>query len=110
MWKAFRCTALVRTVLALVLALGDLNPAFAEIVITGVVVSIADGDTLTLLDGSRQEHRVRLAGIDAPEKRQDFGQRAKQSLSAMSYLATVHGTKSDRYGRVLGRVYVGVWT
>lgn len=95
--------------LALVVALGGVHPAFAEVVITGVVVGIADGDTLTLLDARRQQHRVRLAGIDAPEKRQAFGQRAKQSLSAMAYLrlATVHGTKSDRYGRLLGKVIVG---
>jgi endonuclease YncB( thermonuclease family) len=45
------------------------------------VVAVADGDTLTILDAGRQQRRIRLAEIDAPEKRQPFGQRSKQSLS-----------------------------
>lgn len=48
---------------------------------TGKVVSAADGDTITVLDSSKTQHKVRLAGIDAPEKAQAFGNRSKQSLS-----------------------------
>lgn len=40
--------------------------------LTGVVVALSDGDTLTILDDAHQQHRVRLAGIDAPERRQPF--------------------------------------
>ena len=46
--------------------------------LTGYVVSIADGDTVTVLDANRQQHKIRLAGIDAPEKAQAFGDRSKQ--------------------------------
>jgi len=63
----------------LLLLSGLCLPAQAEI-ITGRVVSVADGDTLTLLDTTNQTHKIRLAGIDAPEKKQDFGQKAKVSL------------------------------
>ena len=46
----------------------------------GLVVSVSDGDTLTVLDEGNVQHKVRLAGIDAPEKRQAFGARAQQAL------------------------------
>jgi endonuclease YncB( thermonuclease family) len=76
--------------------------------ITGVVVGVADGDTLTVLDDHQLQHKVRLAGIDAPEKGQDFGQRSKQNLSAMTYRmqVVVEGKKLDRYGRFVGKVLV----
>ena len=75
-------------------------PAQAEI-ITGRVVGVTDGDTLTLLDTSNQTHKIRLAGIDAPEKKQDFGQKAKVSLSALAYgrAARASCQKKDRYRR-----------
>lgn len=72
----------------------------------GRVVAVADGDTLTILDASRQQHRIRLAEIDAPEKRQPFGQRSKQSLSDLCYGrdAAIEDGGRDRYGRTIGRV------
>lgn len=72
----------------------------------GRVVGVADGDTITVLDAGLQQHRVRLTGIDAPEKHQPFGQVSKQSLSNLVYGKTVTITydKQDRYGRILGRV------
>lgn len=72
----------------------------------GRVVAVADGDTLTILDASRQQHRIRLAEIDAPEKRQPFGQRSKQSLSDLCYGrdAVIEDGGRDRYGRTIGRV------
>ena len=45
--------------------------------ITGRVVSVADGGTITVLDGDKVWHKIRLAGIDAPEKQQAFGNRSK---------------------------------
>jgi micrococcal nuclease len=69
------------------------------------VIGISDGDTLTLLI-DRQPVRVRLANIDAPEKRQAFGERSKQALSALCFrrdaeFATVD---RDRYGRTVATV------
>ena len=48
--------------------------------ITGRVVSVGDGDTITVLDADKVQHKIRLAGIDAPEKKQAFGNRSKESL------------------------------
>jgi endonuclease YncB( thermonuclease family) len=56
----------MRSLLLFLLALSG-PTAWAE-VLEGRVVSVADGDTITLLDSNRQQHRIRLAGIDAPEK------------------------------------------
>ncbi|HEY8357298.1 MAG TPA: thermonuclease family protein [Ramlibacter sp.] len=77
--------------------------------LTGSVVAVADGDTLTLLDPQRRQHKVRLAGVDAPEKAQDFGNRSRQSLSELAFgkVVTIEGSKTDRYGRLLGKVRVG---
>ena len=77
----------------------------AELV--GRVVAVADGDTLTFLDESRERHRVRLSGIDAPERRQAFGERAKQHLAALVFGKPVRVVweKKDRYARIVGRVF-----
>lgn len=82
--------------------------AVAAASIEGRAVGVADGDTITVLDDKRQQHKIRLAGIDAPEKAQDFGQRSKQSLSDLAYRqqATVETGKTDRYGRLIGKVTV----
>ena len=78
-------------------------------VLLGHVVGVSDGDTITVLDGSKQRHVIRLMGIDAPEKRQAFGQKAKQSLSELVFGRDVSVTwfKNDRYGRIVGQVHVG---
>lgn len=55
--------------------------------IEGRVVGVADGDTITLLDPSHKQHKVRLYGIDAPEKRQPFGQSSKASLSSLGVVS-----------------------
>lgn len=74
----------------------------------GRIVGVSDGDTVTLLDATNTQHKIRLAGIDAPEKAQPFGNRSKQSLSdfAINRHATVETTKQDRYGRNVGKVRV----
>ena len=74
----------------------------------GKVIGIADGDTFTLLVG-REQLRIRLAEIDTPEKGQPYGNRARQALSELIYDKTVRVVEidHDRYGRVVGRVYVG---
>jgi endonuclease YncB( thermonuclease family) len=98
--KLFRLS----TLLGLALWFGA---AWAEQLI-GRVVGIADGDTLTILTVERQQHRVRLSGIDAPEQRQAFGQVSRRHLSDLAYDKTVSVVyhKRDRYKRLLGKVLV----
>ena len=76
----------------------------AELV--GKVIAVADGDTVTILDADMLKHRIRLSGIDAPEKRQAFSQRSKQALSQAVFnrTVTVEWSKRDRYGRLVGKL------
>lgn len=74
--------------------------------ITGKVISVADGDTITILV-DKIKHRIRLAEIDAPElKGQPYGKASKAHLSALVHnkLVLVEYTKKDRYGRLIGTV------
>lgn len=91
-------------VLALLLGL----PCHAGTVV-GRVVAVADGNTITVLDARKVQHRIRVAGIDAPEKFQAFGQRSKDSLSALVFRqeVTVLTGKRDPNGREVGKVLVG---
>jgi endonuclease YncB( thermonuclease family) len=77
----------------------------AAIEFVGKVVGVTDGDTLTVLTAQRQQHRVRLSGIDAPERRQAFGQVSKQHLSDLAYdkTVTVVFHKRERYKRSSAR-------
>jgi endonuclease YncB( thermonuclease family) len=77
--------------------------------ITGRVVGISDGDTLTVLDESTRQRKIRFNGIDAPESGQAFGSRSTQSLSdlVLNQVVTVTGSKLDRYGRLVGKVTLG---
>jgi len=72
------------------------------------VINVADGDTLTVLDDQRRSHKVRLAGIDAPERGQAFGRRATEALALLTknQRVTVDGGKTDRYQRRIGIVRV----
>lgn len=78
-------------------------------VLLGHVVAVSDGDTITVLDDNKQRHVIRLMGIDAPEKAQAYGQKAKESLSDLVFNKDVSVTwfKRDRYGRTVGQVYFG---
>jgi len=71
----------------------------------GKVVGVTDGDTLTVLRGQEQV-RVRLYGIDAPERRQPWGDRARQVLGELAYGQTVEVQEMDRdrYGRTVARL------
>ena len=77
--------------------------------LTGRVVGINDGDTLTLLTAEKRQVKVRLAEIDTPESRQPWGSRARQALSDLAFgkAARVEVRDTDRYGRTVGRVHVG---
>ena len=76
--------------------------------ITGRVVSVTDGDTIKVLDNTNTQHKVRLTGIDAPERGQPFGTKSKDHLAFMvaGKKVFVESDKNDRYGRVLGKVWV----
>jgi endonuclease YncB( thermonuclease family) len=75
--------------------------------LTGKVVKVADGDTITILVGTEQ-HRIRLQGIDAPERKQPYGKASGRSLSALvaGKHVRVEYDKRDRYGRIIGVVWV----
>ena len=81
----------------------------ASNLIQGQVVGVSDGDSITLLDSANRQYKIRLQGIDAPEKAQAFGQASKETLSNLVFQKTVevHGSKKDRYGRTVGQVMVG---
>ena len=74
----------------------------------GRVVGVADGDTITILDNTNTQYKIRLAGIDAPEKKQPFGNVSKKSLSDLVYgkQVTIDWNKQDRYGRTVGKVLI----
>jgi len=74
--------------------------------IEGRVVGVSDGDTITLLTAEKQQVKVRLAEIDAPEKAQAFGNKSKQSLSDLCFgkQAVLSVQATDRFGRTIARV------
>ena len=76
--------------------------------ISGKAIGITDGDTFALLTTDKKTIKARLHGIDTPEAKQDFGQRAKLFLSEEIFNKVVYlkGTKYDKYGRLLGVIYI----
>ncbi len=97
--------------IAACLALGVVASAAAarSSTLTGKVVGVADGDTVTVLVDHHRRVRVRLHGVDCPEKKQAFGKRAKQLTSRLVFGKTVRVkvATTDRYGRTVGEVFVG---
>lgn len=75
--------------------------------VEGWVIGISDGDTVTILTKGNVEKKIRLGNIDAPEKGQPWGQRAKQALSSKIYkkLIFVEEQEIDRYGRLVGIIF-----
>jgi len=80
-------------------------PAAAD-TLSGMVTAIHDGDTLTLVDKDKKRHRIRLAEIDAPERKQPYGAKSRNSLAEICFHkpAVVETTETDSYGRVIGKV------
>lgn len=76
--------------------------------ITGKIVGVRDGDTVTLLTDGNRQVKIRLNQIDAPESNQAFGQRSKQALSDMIFNKTVQveTTGTDKYRRTLGTIFI----
>lgn len=85
-----------------------INEPLVDGVIEGKVVGVSDGDTITVLDKNNKEHKIRFGGIDAPESKQDFGNKAKENLSNLVYGKTVRviSNKIDKYGRTVGTVFL----
>lgn len=77
--------------------------------LSGRVVGVHDGDTLTILAADGAQKKIRLSDIDAPELKQPYGKRAKKSLSDLAFGKLVHlrAPRPDRYGRIVARVYAG---
>lgn len=105
--------AKVLPIAALLLALAGAGAT--PITLKGRIVSVHDGDTVTLLDRNWKSHRIRLSGIDAPEighgrdhPSQPFGQASKQSLAELAFgkQASAACPQADRYGRLLCVLYV----
>ena len=103
--RAMRAFPLVLAFVAVTVAAG----AKPHYTITGKVVAIADGDTLTILDESKTQHKIRLAGIDAPEKGQAFGTKARETLGDKVFQQPVRidVIDVDRHRREVGRIYLG---
>jgi endonuclease YncB( thermonuclease family) len=97
----------VRWTVAFVILVAEPDASPKEIV--GKVIHIADGDTLTVLDGDKVQHKIRLHGIDAPEKGQAFGTKAKEALAERVHEKTVRVVwkEKDRYGRIVDDLYLG---
>lgn len=93
----------------LLLFLALLIPLFAHAeTISGKVVSVSDGDTITILDASNTQFKIRLMGIDSPESKQAFGKKSKENLSRLVFGKTVDAecTKKDRYQRLICKIYI----
>lgn len=97
---------MTRTLTAVALLLGATLAQADEL--NGKVIHVADGDTLTILTPDMQRHRIRIGWIDAPEKKQPFGNRSKQNMERMTKgkEARADCPKTDRYGRKVCKVWV----
>ncbi|HEX7811467.1 MAG TPA: thermonuclease family protein [Burkholderiales bacterium] len=93
---------------AIMLLVFVIHPALAA-QLQGRVVGVSDGDTITLLTREQRQFKIRLSGIDAPEKKQAFGAFAKESLSRQVFgrPVVVEWSKIDRYGRIVGKIEIG---
>lgn len=97
---------MLRSLVALVCLAAWSPVAWGQEVFTGKVTSVTDGDTFVMkLVGSNEEIKVRIYGMDAPEKAQAFGETARDRLAELINDKTVKVTKKGiSYGRVVGDV------
>ena len=92
--------------IALLLALLITHCLVQADTLTGRVVRVTDGDTIVVLDAGNAQHKIRLTGIDAPERGQAYGTKSKDHLSdsVAGKFVVVEYEKRDRYKRILGKV------
>jgi endonuclease YncB( thermonuclease family) len=109
--KEFKLPIMKQLLLFLLISFTLFSPAIAQKIpktIQGKVVRIIDGDTFDLLTQDSVKYRIRLNGIDCPERKQDYYQVCKDALSryifSKNVVLTTHGT--DRWKRIIADVYV----
>ena len=92
--------SLMIVILVITLALPTFAAAFS-----GLVIGVVDGDTIDVMHNGKAE-RIRLYGIDCPEKKQSYGRKAKEVTSTLAYrkIVAVMVKSHDRYGRTIGKV------
>lgn len=97
----------VKKIIATLIAIAALPALAAQI--EGKVIRVSDGDTIVVLDGNKRQQRVRFLGIDSPELKQEYGRSARKNLSdkIAGKKVTISFDERDRYGRILGTVYLG---
>jgi endonuclease YncB( thermonuclease family) len=93
---------------AALIVLLSISSSLHATTLTGRVVRITDGDTIVVLDADKVQHKIRLQGIDAPERGQAFGTKSKEHLSGLvaGRNVEVDYNKYDRYQRILAKVFV----
>ncbi|MDO9233920.1 MAG: thermonuclease family protein [Methylotenera sp.] len=94
----------MKTILALILAFTTLTSLADQL--QGKVIKVTDGDTVNVLTNDNELHKIRLSGIDSPEKKQAFGNKSKQALDDEigGKVVTVEFNKRDRYQRIIGKI------
>ena len=95
-------------ILYIVLLLTISQTALYANVLTGKVVSVTDGDTIKVLTKNKKLYKIRLHGINTPERSHAFGKKSKANLSSLiaGRVVDIHYKKKDRYGRILGTILV----
>jgi len=92
-------TSLEQTARVIILCfLAFLSLAASADTLPGKVVKITDGDTRYVLDANYKQHKIRLAGIDAPERKQAYGLASRKHLASAGKQITIEYQKRDRYG------------
>ena len=94
----------MKIIIALILAISSCTSLADQLV--GKVIKVTNGDTVNVLTSDNETHKIRLSGIDAPEKKQAFGNRSKQALAELidGKMVTVEYNKLDKYQRLVGKI------
>ena len=94
----------MKIIIALILAISSCTSLADQLV--GKVIKVTDGDTVNVLTSDNEIHKIRLSGIDAPEKKQAFGNRSKQALAELidGKTVNVQYNKLDKYQRAVGKI------
>lgn len=94
----------MKIIIALIFAVASCT-SFADQLV-GRVIKVTDGDTVNVVTNDNETHKIRLSGIDAPEKKQAFGNRSKQALAGLidGKIVNVDYNKLDKYQRVVGKI------
>jgi len=95
--------------LAVILLFLVAHTGLSAATLTGSTVRVTDGDTIVILSEGNVQHKIRLQGIDAPERGQAYGTKSKEHLAGLvaGRFVVVEYDKRDRYGRIVGKVLVG---